>query len=267
MCADQLAQCGLSAAVGREVLAEVHAAQFSDTLTITQAPRALLNLAIRYAIRDVLTVNDIRRKNLVALIDEARTASALGARSGISASLISQWKNGSPDSKTGKPRQISSESCRRIEAAMGKEPGWMDQQRWTPEQHAPEGRAATGMAHDLSDPPFEDELQQHPWEFIVSASTAELSKRFIAAVPDGALAPTTPKGTEYVFAAPGGQPRDSVVVIVQTASGRRAMRLYFALDAGAWEARARDAAYPSFHSERDGLQLLAVATMRPGGEG
>lgn len=101
----------------------------------------------------------------------------------------------------------------------------------------------------------------------MSASAAELSKRFIAAVPDGALATTTPKGTEYVFAAPAGQPRDSVVVIVQTASGRRFMRLYFALDGGAWEARARDSAYPSFHSERDGLQLLAVATMRPGGEG
>lgn len=145
--------------------------------------------------------------------------------------------------------------------------GLSEQTGWTPVHHAAEGAPVYGVAQDLSDPKFEDELQQHPWEFIVSASTAELSKRFIAAVPDGALAPTTPKGTEYVFAAPAGQTRDSVVVIVQTASGRRAMRLYFALDGGAWEARARDAAYPSFHSERDGLQLLAVAIMRPGGEG
>lgn len=102
----------------------------------------------------------------------------------------------------------------------------------------------------------------------MSIAVTDFPKRFRVAVPDGALAPATPKGTVYSFAAPPqGEPGESVVVIVQTAGGRRYMRLYFALGDGAWEARARDAAFPSFHSGRDGLQLLAVATMRVGGEG
>lgn len=52
-----------------------------------------------------------------------------------------------------------------------------------------------------------------------------------------------------------------------TAGGRRFARVFFALDRGAGEARARDSAFPSFHSTRDGLQLIAVATARVGGEG
>lgn len=95
-----------------------------------------------------------------------------------------------------------------------------------------------------------------------------LPRRFITAAPDDALADRSPRGTEFVFAAPpDGHPVDSTAVIVQTAGGRRYMRLFFALDGGAWEARARDPAFPALHSERDGLQLLAVATFRAGGQG
>lgn len=266
MSTDSLAQRRLPAPVIGKVLVESHVANFSAALKLTQAPRRLPQLAERYAIPPVLTVDDIRRENLIALISEARTAAALGARSGLNPSLISQWKTGAPDSKTGKPRQLSSESCRRLETAMKKPTGWMDQQH----SHAgpATGVVVTPLAQELSDPTPDDEPLQHTWEFILSADVTALSKRFIAAVPDGALAPNTPKGTEYLFASrPTGHPRDSVVVIVQAAGGRRYMRLFFALAGGAWEARARDSAYPSLHSERDGLQLLAVAVMRPGGEG
>lgn len=265
MRADLLTQRGLSTTVRREVLAKVHAAQFSDTLKFSQAPRALPNLAVRYAIRVVLTINDIRRQNLVALIEEARTAAALGERSGVSASLISQWKNGSPDSKTGKPRQISSDSCRRIEVAMGKESRWMDRQHWPPEQHATEGRAAPGVAQDLIHPQAEDEPTTCTWEFILSGT--DLPPRFSAAAPDDALAPVTPRGTSYLFASGPIPPPDGTVVIVQAGNGRRYMRLFFAGAGIEWEARARDLAHRALHSERDELTLLASATHRAGGQG
>lgn len=122
------------------------------------------------------------------------------------------------------------------------------------------------VAQDLSLPSRDDELQIVTWEFIVSA-VSPLPKRFCAAVPDDSLAPRSPRGTEFVFSSEvASAPDDSVAVIVQTSGGRRYMRLYFALDGGAWEARARDPAVPVLHSERDGLQLLAVAIFRPGGQ-
>lgn len=263
MRADLLAQCGLSAAVGREVLAEMHAAQFSATLNLSQAPRALPDLADRYAIAPVLTINDIRRQNLVALIEEANTAAALGDRSGISASLISQWKNGSPDSKTGKPRQISSDSCRRIELAMGKQSGWMDQQRGTPAQPSPEGVSVHPVAQDLSHPTFEDEPQQHPWEFIVSVPTSDLPKRFRAAMPDDALAPDTPRGLVLHFNT-DAEPVIGHGVLVQDAAGGRHVRRYAQGLGGAWRAEARNTAYMTLHSG-DGVQLLAVVTGKDSG--
>lgn len=44
----------------------------------------------------------------------------------ISDTQVSQWKLRSPDSKTGKPRNISSASCRKIETNLKIATGWMD---------------------------------------------------------------------------------------------------------------------------------------------
>lgn len=46
---------------------------------------------------------------------------------GRNSTQISQWRNASPDSKTGKPRSISKESAREIEKVFNKPMGWMDQ--------------------------------------------------------------------------------------------------------------------------------------------
>lgn len=45
---------------------------------------------------------------------------------GKSSAQISQWLNASPDSKTGKPRNISAVSARDIEEKLGKPRGWFD---------------------------------------------------------------------------------------------------------------------------------------------
>lgn len=78
-----------------------------------------------------MTNDEIRRYRLNDLIGEYRTIAALARHLGISPSQISQWKNASPDSKTGKPRTISDGAARRMESECKKERGWMD----TPPPH------------------------------------------------------------------------------------------------------------------------------------
>lgn len=136
---------------------------------------------------------------------------------------------------------------------------------WTPPQHAPTGVSVSTVAQDLIHPKKEDEPTTCTWEFILSGS--ELPPRFSAAAPDDALAPVTPRGTGYLFAAGTAPPADGTVVIVQAGNGRRYMRLFFAGTGDEWEARARDPAHRALHSVRDELVLLASATHRAGGQG
>jgi len=97
---------------------------------------------------------------------------------------------------------------------------------------------------------------------------APLPRFFSVAAPDDALAPATPRGTEFLFVAPPARrPGDGDAVIVEAANGGRLVRLFYAGAGDQWEARARAPEFPTLHSERDGLRLLAVATHRAGGAG
>lgn len=137
---------------------------------------------------------------------------------------------------------------------------------WTSGQHLSEGVGSYTVAQDLSHPTPEDDPTTCTWGFILTETT--LPPRFSVAAPDDALAPRTPKGTEFLFDSQHpAAPADGVVVIVQAGNGRRYMRLYFAGAGSEWEARARDPAYPPLHSVRDELHLVAVATHRAGGQG
>jgi hypothetical protein len=73
------------------------------------------------------TIEDTRQKRLLILIAEYKTASALSDIVDISEAQLSQWKNKSPDSKTGRPRAMDSDSARNIEERTKKPRGWMDQ--------------------------------------------------------------------------------------------------------------------------------------------
>lgn len=123
----------------------------------------------------------------------------------------------------------------------------------------------SGVAHDLIHLTPEDAPTNLTWENILSGS--DLPPRFSVAAPDDALAPVTPRGTGYLFAAGSAPPADGTVVIVQAGNGRRYMRLFFAGNGNEWEARARDPAHRALHSGNDELTLLASATHRAGGQG
>jgi hypothetical protein len=85
------------------------------------------------------TIDQIRRDNLQALVDEYGSAAAVVSAIGCSASQFSQWLNASQNSGTGKPRGIATASCRRIEKATNKPVGWMDKEH-------PAGQAGAQLA-------------------------------------------------------------------------------------------------------------------------
>src|SRR3546814_4774838 len=72
------------------------------------------------------TIDDIRRENLIALRDQHGTAQVLADIMEISPTQISQWINAAIDFKSGKPRNISSRSCRKMELKLDLVSGWMD---------------------------------------------------------------------------------------------------------------------------------------------
>lgn len=72
-------------------------------------------------------VEESRRQRLAQLIEEHKTQTALAEATGKAPAQLSQWLNASPDSKTGKPRVMSSQAARDIEEKTGKPTGWMDQ--------------------------------------------------------------------------------------------------------------------------------------------
>lgn len=73
------------------------------------------------------TLPDIRRENLAHLVKEAGGTAAFARLLGSSDSQIAQWMHGAKESRTGKPRGMSHDTCRRIERSTGRPPGWMDQ--------------------------------------------------------------------------------------------------------------------------------------------
>lgn len=72
------------------------------------------------------TNDEVRRLNLEIAIKRAGTAAKLAEAAKTSAAYLSQIKNRTPDSKSGTPKTMGDDMARRIEAAIGEQPGWMD---------------------------------------------------------------------------------------------------------------------------------------------
>lgn len=72
------------------------------------------------------TIAEIRRGNLDRLINEMGGLKLFCEKMDKSSSQVSQWKNGSKDSKTGKRRGMNDDTAALIEDACGKPRGWMD---------------------------------------------------------------------------------------------------------------------------------------------
>jgi hypothetical protein len=72
------------------------------------------------------TIDEIRRANLEILIEENGTQDKVAELGLTSPVYLSQLRNQTPDTKTGKLRQMGDPTARKLEAGCGKERGWMD---------------------------------------------------------------------------------------------------------------------------------------------
>lgn len=82
------------------------------------------------------TNDEIRHQNLELAVMRAGTASKLAEMVGTAPAYISQIKNRTQDSRSGKPKTMGDEFARRVEVALGLAVGWMDT------QHIPDDDAA-----------------------------------------------------------------------------------------------------------------------------
>lgn len=91
---------------------------------------AFHHLAYGYPIGGVKTIAEIRRDNLLRLIESHGQGSVteLNAKVGLARTdaTLTQIKNQNPNSGTGKPRGMGDALARRIERALGLPTGYMD---------------------------------------------------------------------------------------------------------------------------------------------
>lgn len=89
-------------------------------------PLATKSGRFAYSVTDVKPVEDIRRANLLSLIDEAGSPAKLASATGVPAPYISQVSRGVVRQPGGKPRVMGPDIARKLETKMGKPVGWMD---------------------------------------------------------------------------------------------------------------------------------------------
>lgn len=94
-----------------------------------KALSAFLSLAPGYLIQQMRTIEDIRHSNFIALIEQHGGIKPLADVLERTHSQLSQWKTRAINSGTGKPRNISGQTCRYIEKRLGLPELWMDVDR------------------------------------------------------------------------------------------------------------------------------------------
>lgn len=218
-----------------------------------EAPGEFHSLADGYVMRAMVeTVHEFRHARLLQLISEHGTVQALADALGRSHSQISQLRNRSAHSVSGRDRVIGDDLARDIEDKLGKPRGWMD----TPfvgEPSSPQGRAA--VAHGLS--------QQTPtlppptmrWEEL--HLNGPLPPVFEMVLVDDAMAPLAVRGTRVKFKAQASA-TPGQAVLVRTNTGETYFRVYRVPTPGTWSASPTNAAYPTLDATRDQLVILAV---------
>lgn len=114
--------------------------EYSESLNVVNSESHISNFSAMLFNAQMQTNDEVRRQNLLIAIERAGTAAKLAEAAKTSAAYLSQIKNRTPDSKSGTPKTMGDDMARRIEAAIGEQPGWMDV------QHAP------GAAEPAADP-------------------------------------------------------------------------------------------------------------------
>jgi phage repressor protein C with HTH and peptisase S24 domain len=102
------------------------AEEYSESLNQVNSESHISNFSAMLFNARMQTNDEVRRQNLLIAIERAGSAAKLAELAKTSAAYLSQIKNRTPDSKSGTPKTMGDDMARRIEAAVGEQPGWMD---------------------------------------------------------------------------------------------------------------------------------------------
>lgn len=94
-------------------------------------------------------IDEIRRANLRLIEQESGSPTDAAKKIGMSLAQFSNLRDGAKDSQTGKARGMRKETARRIEEAVGKPAGWLDQ------AHDQKGNEPQSTAVNIASSPYE----------------------------------------------------------------------------------------------------------------
>jgi phage repressor protein C with HTH and peptisase S24 domain len=117
--------------------------EYSESLNLVNSESHISNFSAMLFNARMQTNDEVRRQNLLIAIERSGSAAKLAEKAKTSAAYLSQIKNRTPDSKSGTPKTMGDDMARRIEAAIGEQPGWMDVSR--------EPQEAAGVRADILD--------------------------------------------------------------------------------------------------------------------
>lgn len=192
------------------------------------------------------TVAEIRRHNLATLVHEAGGVGKLSQRIGHQTSAqVSQWLHAPLDSKTGKPRNMSDISARRLEHACGKIPGWMDHEQ------EPSDITATRRGQ-MRAPPVPLISWEQAAREPTGGSGAVATERWVEPIGGDPLYALQAEGDsmapdffpgDIIIVDPTLEPRPDDYVVARTADGAVTLKR-LVRDAGDWYLQPSNVRYP-----------------------
>ena len=186
-------------------------------------------------------IDRIRLGNLARLIAEAGTASALARRAEISGAYLSHVRKGTPY-PSGNPRRLGDRLAAKLERAMGKPPGWMDE-----EQPYETGPFPPGSGH-----PVLSWVQAGTWTEARELPTAAERLNcplpcgpdtFVLKVAGESMAPRFPDG-DYIFVDPDATAESGSFVVVRRPNDGAATFKQLVIEDGRRYLKAANPAWP-----------------------
>jgi len=174
------------------------------------------------------TIEEIRKENLENLIKAEGSVIGLSKKIGKSESQISQWRNNSPNSGTGKGRNIGPGSCPQIEKELGLPKAWMDTDHSkTPEQQTVSKQVRfTGIPVLMIDGLETPEDFPLPQQILDSLDLKPKAGRIIQAY-SSSMHPTIKNGSRVIIDTTDKKPQDGKVYLIQDGERLLLKRLIF----------------------------------------
>jgi hypothetical protein len=197
------------------------------------------------------TVHEFRHARLLQLIEQKGSVQALADAVGRSHAQLSQLRNQSAHSVSGKRRRIGDDLARDIEVKLKLPRGWMDTQARDDILYS-----LASVAHDLSHQPATLPPTLLSWEDVMH-SHADLPAVFEVDLVDDAMSPVAGQGTRVKFRRQTTA-RPGQAVLVRTGAGAVYFREYREPAPGQWQAAPANPAFPTIDLQREGAQVIAV---------